>query len=72
MVSDGTAPYHAVYSIHERHHTMNPSSLLFSIDTLLQLESYVKLVEAINRAKDMKPLVSMPTGVIYNPAYWTD
>jgi hypothetical protein len=27
----------------------------FSIDTLLQLESYVKLVEAINRAKEMKP-----------------
>jgi hypothetical protein len=50
---------------------MNPSFLLFSIDTLLQLESYVKLVEAIKLAKEMKPLVSMATGIIYNPAYWT-
>jgi hypothetical protein len=40
----------------------------FSTGNLLQLESYVKLVEAIKLAKEMKPLV-LPKGVIYNPAY---
>ena len=33
--------------------------------------NYVKLVEAINRAKEMKPLVTVPKGVLYNPAYYT-
>jgi hypothetical protein len=41
----------------------------FSTDSLLQMESYVKLVEAIRRAKEMKPLVTAPVGAIYNPAY---
>jgi hypothetical protein len=44
----------------------------FSTGNLLQLESHVKLVEAIKLAKEIKPLAIMPTGVIYNPAYGTD
>jgi hypothetical protein len=63
MVSDGTAPYHAVYSTHERYYTMNPSLLLSA--------NNVKLVEAINRLKEMKPLAVIPKGIIYNPAYWS-
>jgi hypothetical protein len=62
MVSDGTAPYHAVYSTHERHYTMNPSLLA---------ANNVKLVASINRLKEMKPLVSIPTGIVFNSAYWT-
>jgi hypothetical protein len=47
MVSDGTAPYHAVYSIHERHYTMNPS-LLLSPEMVAQgkeIQAELKLLE---------------------------
>ena len=43
----------------------------FSTGTLLQLEGYVKLVEAVNRLKETKPLVTLPKGIVYNPAYHT-
>jgi len=42
---------------------MNPSLLLAA--------NNVKLVEAINRLKEMKPLATMPKGIVYNSAYWT-
>jgi hypothetical protein len=42
----------------------------FSTDALLQLESYVKLVAAINRMKEIKPLVTTPVEIVFNPTYW--
>jgi hypothetical protein len=41
----------------------------FSIDSLLQLESYVKLVEAIRLCKETQPRIILPKGIIFNPAY---
>jgi hypothetical protein len=46
MVSDGTAPYHAVYSNHERHYTMNPS--LFPPEMVAkgkEIQAALKLLE---------------------------
>jgi len=43
----------------------------FSTGNLLQLESYVKLVEVIRLCKEMKPQITVPAAIIFNPAYST-
>jgi hypothetical protein len=32
--------------------------------------NYMKLVAAINRMKEMKPLVPVPVEIVFNPTYW--
>jgi hypothetical protein len=56
MVSDGTAPYHAVYSNHERHSTMNPSFLLPT--TLIeQFKEAMKMLASVPKFKIDKPVL---------------
>jgi hypothetical protein len=43
----------------------------FSIDSLLQLESYVKMVEGIRLWKETQPRIILPKGIIFNLAYST-
>jgi len=40
-----------------------------SILELTTTANYVKMVEAMNRLKEMKPLVTIPTGIVLNPVY---
>jgi hypothetical protein len=44
---------------------------MFPTDSLLQLESYVKLVEAIRLCKGTQLRIITPKGIIFNPAYST-